>query len=333
MTKLTFNDLGLKEGLLKAVTDLGFTTPSDIQAEAIPVALKGQDIIGQAQTGTGKTAAFGLPMLNNITNRKAIRDSNKEYIRNYITYEFTGAKAGRCEEIMITNTNNKEVEPKEDRRKYNGHNSNGISNNKGQRKTYSCAAISNEEMENNKGIYIIYNDDEVYIGSTAINFRRRLQQHYTSVKSPAYDLLHNKGGKFDILWKAPSGTDELTIRNKEEEYINVYVATDDRIILNTAMSTFLYKDKGKTNSNGGNKSMSKEEIRAIAKRINGLKNRKNKKFVYDYQLANVAIQMGIKCLETGKSPQGNIFWVFDYYEIQPAYEVLKECNRIRREEK
>ena len=44
MTKLTFNDLGLKEGLLKAVTDLGFTTPSDIQAEAIPVALKGQEI-------------------------------------------------------------------------------------------------------------------------------------------------------------------------------------------------------------------------------------------------------------------------------------------------
>lgn len=72
MTKLTFNDLGLKEGLLKAITDLGFTTPSDIQAEAIPVALNGQDIIGQAQTGTGKTAAFGLPMLNNITNRKAI---------------------------------------------------------------------------------------------------------------------------------------------------------------------------------------------------------------------------------------------------------------------
>ena len=72
MTKLTFNDLGLKEGLLKAITDLGFTTPSDIQAEAIPVALNGQDIIGQAQTGTGKTAAFGLPMLNNIANRKAI---------------------------------------------------------------------------------------------------------------------------------------------------------------------------------------------------------------------------------------------------------------------
>ena len=274
-----------------------------------------------------------LKELGLYSTRKAIRDSNKEYIRNYITYEFTGIKNGRCEEIVITNTNNKEVKPKEDRRKYNGRNSNCIGNNKGQRKTYPCAAISNEEMENNKGIYIIYNDDEVYIGSTVINFRRRLQQHYTSIKSPAYDLLHNKNGRFDILWKAPSDIDESIIRNKEEEYINAYVATDDRIILNTAMSTFLYKDKEKTNNNGGSNDMSKEEIRAIAKRINGLKNRKNKKFVYDYQLANVAIQMGIKCLETGKSPQGNIFWVFDYYEIQPAYEVLKECNRIRREEK
>lgn len=47
MTKLTFNDLGLKEGLLKAITDLGFTTPSDIQAEAIPVALNGQDILAK----------------------------------------------------------------------------------------------------------------------------------------------------------------------------------------------------------------------------------------------------------------------------------------------
>ena len=57
MTNLTFNDLGLKEALVKAIDDLGFTTPSQIQAEAIPVALSGTDIIGQAQTGTGKTAA------------------------------------------------------------------------------------------------------------------------------------------------------------------------------------------------------------------------------------------------------------------------------------
>ena len=49
MTNLTFNDLGLKETLVKAIDDLGFTTPSQIQAEAIPVALEGNDIIGQAQ--------------------------------------------------------------------------------------------------------------------------------------------------------------------------------------------------------------------------------------------------------------------------------------------
>ena len=57
MTNLKFTDLGLKETLVKAIDDLGFITPSPIQAEAIPVALEGIDIIGQAQTGTGKTAA------------------------------------------------------------------------------------------------------------------------------------------------------------------------------------------------------------------------------------------------------------------------------------
>lgn len=72
MTKITFNDLGLKESLVRAIDDLGFVNPSPIQAEAIPVAIKGTDIIGQAQTGTGKTAAFGLPIVNNIKNRNVI---------------------------------------------------------------------------------------------------------------------------------------------------------------------------------------------------------------------------------------------------------------------
>jgi ATP-dependent RNA helicase DeaD len=60
---LTFADLGLPEALMKAVADLGYTTPSPIQAAAIPALLAGQDITGVAQTGTGKTAAFGLPLL------------------------------------------------------------------------------------------------------------------------------------------------------------------------------------------------------------------------------------------------------------------------------
>jgi len=60
---LTFADLGLPEALMKAVADLGYTVPSPIQAAAIPALLAGQDITGVAQTGTGKTAAFGLPLL------------------------------------------------------------------------------------------------------------------------------------------------------------------------------------------------------------------------------------------------------------------------------
>ena len=72
MTNLTFKDLGLREGLLRAIDDLGFTSPSPIQAESLPVTLEGFDIIGQAQTGTGKTAAFGCAIINNIKNRNSI---------------------------------------------------------------------------------------------------------------------------------------------------------------------------------------------------------------------------------------------------------------------
>ena len=54
MNNIKFDDLGLKESLLKAIKDMGFEEPSQIQAESIPVALEGHDIIGQAQTGTGK---------------------------------------------------------------------------------------------------------------------------------------------------------------------------------------------------------------------------------------------------------------------------------------
>jgi ATP-dependent RNA helicase DeaD len=61
MTK--FADLGLSEDILTALRDVGYDTPSPIQEQAIPVLLDGRDVIGQAQTGTGKTAAFGLPMI------------------------------------------------------------------------------------------------------------------------------------------------------------------------------------------------------------------------------------------------------------------------------
>ncbi len=61
-----FEDLNLPDPLRRAVADLGFTTPSAIQQQAIPPLLEGRDVIGVAQTGTGKTAAFGLPLLATI---------------------------------------------------------------------------------------------------------------------------------------------------------------------------------------------------------------------------------------------------------------------------
>ncbi|MEM1210620.1 MAG: DEAD/DEAH box helicase [Planctomycetota bacterium] len=62
-----FAALGLRDSVLKGVAAAGFTKPSDIQAALIPAALSGGDIIGQARTGTGKTAAFGLPLLHACT--------------------------------------------------------------------------------------------------------------------------------------------------------------------------------------------------------------------------------------------------------------------------
>ena len=61
---MNFSDLGLSEDVLRAVTDAGYVTPTPIQAEAIPVVLTGRDILASAQTGTGKTASFTLPMID-----------------------------------------------------------------------------------------------------------------------------------------------------------------------------------------------------------------------------------------------------------------------------
>ena len=70
--EITFADLGLPSDLLKAVTDMGFVSPTAIQKEAIPVLLSGRDVVGVAQTGTGKTAAFGLPLLDAVDSRDSV---------------------------------------------------------------------------------------------------------------------------------------------------------------------------------------------------------------------------------------------------------------------
>lgn len=68
---LLFSELNLPEPILQAVIDIGYEQPSPIQAESIPALLEGRDLLGQAQTGTGKTAAFALPLLSNIDPKSA----------------------------------------------------------------------------------------------------------------------------------------------------------------------------------------------------------------------------------------------------------------------
>jgi len=79
---MTFKELNLSSEILRALDETGYTTPTPIQAQAIPVVLENKDVLGCAQTGTGKTAAFVIPMLEQIAKSKA-RD-NKRRVRGLI---------------------------------------------------------------------------------------------------------------------------------------------------------------------------------------------------------------------------------------------------------
>src|SRR5512147_471833 len=68
-----FTSLNLRPELTQAITELGYSEPTPIQAALIPIMLTGADVIGQAQTGTGKTAAFALPILNNFTHQRNVQ--------------------------------------------------------------------------------------------------------------------------------------------------------------------------------------------------------------------------------------------------------------------
>lgn len=70
--EIKFSSLNLDSRVLKAIEDMGFDTPSQIQHQAIPPAIEGYDLIGQAQTGTGKTLAFGAPILSNMEVEKGV---------------------------------------------------------------------------------------------------------------------------------------------------------------------------------------------------------------------------------------------------------------------
>ena len=64
---MKFNELTLNKKLLSAINDMGYDNPTPIQEKAIPIALQGEDVLGLAQTGTGKTASFMLPILEKLS--------------------------------------------------------------------------------------------------------------------------------------------------------------------------------------------------------------------------------------------------------------------------
>ena len=70
---MPFLTLGLSNPIVQAITELGYTTPTPIQKQAIPIVLSGKDLIATAQTGTGKTAAFVLPILEKFNKDRKLR--------------------------------------------------------------------------------------------------------------------------------------------------------------------------------------------------------------------------------------------------------------------
>ena len=73
MQKNTFNELGVNSNIVRALSEFGITEPTDIQEKAIPIINSGKDIIGKSKTGSGKTAAFGIPLINKVVPKKGVQ--------------------------------------------------------------------------------------------------------------------------------------------------------------------------------------------------------------------------------------------------------------------
>ncbi|MDZ7592074.1 MAG: DEAD/DEAH box helicase [Rubrivivax sp.] len=97
-----FTDLGLAEPLLRAVREQGYDTPTPIQAQAIPIVLQGGDLMGGAQTGTGKTAGFTLPMLQRLSLAKPVRDARGRIPIRALILTPTRELAAQVEESVRT---------------------------------------------------------------------------------------------------------------------------------------------------------------------------------------------------------------------------------------
>jgi ATP-dependent RNA helicase RhlE len=99
---MSFESLGLAEPLLRAVAEYGYTTPTPIQMQAIPVVLAGGDLLGGAQTGTGKTAGFTLPMLHRLMAKTAVRDAKGKLPIRALILTPTRELAAQVEESVRT---------------------------------------------------------------------------------------------------------------------------------------------------------------------------------------------------------------------------------------
>lgn len=98
---MSFDALGLRAELLRALTDSGYTEPTPVQAQAIPVILEGRDVLAAAQTGTGKTAGFTLPLLQRLSTEKSTAHPRRRPIRALILTP-TRELAAQVEESVRT---------------------------------------------------------------------------------------------------------------------------------------------------------------------------------------------------------------------------------------
>src|SRR5436190_4181064 len=99
---MTFDDLGLAEPILRAVREQGYETPTPIQKQAIPAVLDGGDLMAGAQTGTGKTAGFVLPMLQRLSAQPSVRDARGRIPIRALILTPTRELAAQVEESVRT---------------------------------------------------------------------------------------------------------------------------------------------------------------------------------------------------------------------------------------
>jgi ATP-dependent RNA helicase RhlE len=99
---MNFEELNLAPAILKAVLEQGYDTPTPIQAQAIPAVLAGQDLLAGAQTGTGKTAAFTLPMLHKLTMSRSTENKFGVYGVRALVLTPTRELAAQVEESVRT---------------------------------------------------------------------------------------------------------------------------------------------------------------------------------------------------------------------------------------